>query len=192
MLTDRKSKATLAVAVLAALLLAGLPAAAEELWFHVKVREHDGDQGNVTVNLPFSIIEKTLPLLPEDALHDGRIRLDHDRDLDAQELRALWKAVTDSPDMTFVTVESNRDKVHVAKDKQYLLVRSDEREGSTSHVDVRIPLDVVDALLSGTGDELDFKAALEALAKRGEGELVSVDDHDATVRIWIDHVAEAR
>ncbi len=59
-------------------------------------------------------------------------------------------------------------------------------------VDVKVPQAVVEALLSGEGDEIDLAAAIRALAARGEGELVTVDNKDAKVRVWVDQLAEAR
>lgn len=189
---NRKQRAAAAAAVVTALLLAAAPAVADELWFHVKVDERTGERSNVTVNLPFSIVQLALPLIPDEAMHHGHLRMGCDRDLDARQLRALWKAVSSSPDMTFITVESEGENVRVAKDHELLLVRSDEHRAGKSHVDVRIPLNVIDALLSGDGDELDVQAALTVLAQRGEGELVSVDDSDAMVRVWVDHRSEGK
>src|SRR5271156_43805 len=58
--------------------------------------------------------------------------------------------------------------------------------GNVSHVEVKIPLSVVDALLSGKKDELDLVAGLRMLSSQGDTELVSVKDEENTVRIWID------
>jgi hypothetical protein len=45
---------------------------------------------------------------------------------------------------------------------------------------------VVEALLSGSKDELDITAGLHALAGQGDVELVSVKDDDNTIRVWLD------
>jgi len=50
---------------------------------------------------------------------------------------------------------------------------------------------VVDALLGGDGEEFDFHAAISALAAEGEGELVTVNDNNDRVRVWVDSSAEA-
>jgi hypothetical protein len=57
-------------------------------------------------------------------------------------------------------------------------------------VHVKMPAAVVEALLSGDEDELDVAAAIRALARHGEGELVTVSGDDETVRIWIDGTPE--
>ena len=48
------------------------------------------------------------------------------------------------------------------------------------------------ALLSGSGDQLNVDAALDELARFGEGELLTVTSDEETVRIWVDHASEGR
>jgi hypothetical protein len=43
-----------------------------------------------------------------------------------------------------------------------------------------------------SGEEVDLTAAMQALAKRGSGELVTVRDRSDNVRVWIDEIPEAR
>jgi hypothetical protein len=80
----------------------------------------------------------------------------------------------------------------VAKQNNYFLVHVVDKEGSKnkdakhSTVEVKIPMKVVDALFSGKKDEVDLVAGLHALALQGDTELVSVKDHDQTVRVWLD------
>lgn len=177
--------------VAAVLLMAAGPAlAASDLWLHVTVVERGGENANVTVNLPISIIEKALPLLPADAHNAGHIQID-DADFDAAELRDLWNELQATPDMTFVTVQTDDETVRVYKEAGYMVARTTEATEDGAQVNARIPLAVVDALLSGEGDELNLVAALEALAAHGAGELVTVSDRDANVRVWIDDRPEA-
>jgi len=192
---------TLLVAALA-LALAGAVQANEakdpvrDLWLHVNVHEADG--GRVNVNLPMSVVAKAAAFLPDDAQHTGRVRLG-DRDMSAADLREIWRAVKNGPDATYVTVDEKDGRVRVAKSGSYLLIRSDgtasrhsARGDQASQVDVRIPVAVVEALLSAGGDQLDVGAAIQALARQGNGELVTVNGDDDTVRIWIDAAAESR
>ncbi len=51
---------------------------------------------------------------------------------------------------------------------------------------------MVDALLQGSGDRFDLAAAIAALARNGEGELVTVNGDHETVRMWVDGDAAAR
>ena len=181
-------RATVAVA-LAALALAGagfLSAAENDLWLHVKVEEDDDTK--VTVNLPMSVVGKALPMLPEEHFKAGHMHFD-DMDISISEMRELWQEVQSSPDVTFVTVEEDDERVKVWKQGGYLMVSVIEDDGE--NVEVRVPARVVDALLSGEGDELNLVAALEALVDEGEGQLVQVTGDNENVRVWVDRVAEA-
>ena len=62
----------------------------------------------------------------------------------------------------------------------------DTKEVKVTHVEVKIPLSVVDALFSAGKDELDLVAGLKMLSTQGDQELVSVKDEENTVRVWID------
>jgi hypothetical protein len=103
-------------------------------------------------------------------------------------LRDLWNELKSVPDMTFVTVEDGDESVTVSKSNGYLQVHADEGD---ERVEVRIPESVVDALLSGSGESLDIRAAITALAEHGEGELVTVNGDNEQVRVWIDGSAES-
>ena len=178
------------VALLAVLTLAAAPALANDLWFHVTVNEHSGENANITVNLPISIVEKALALIPEDAMQGGRIKIE-DEEFDANRLRELWSELRNSPDMEFVTVRTDDETIRVYKENGFLVARTTESSASGTEIHARLPMDVVEALLSGDGDELNVEAALQALVSSGQGELVTVNDKDATVRVWIDHNPEA-
>jgi hypothetical protein len=178
------------LAALAALILAAVPAAASDLWLHVTVRQAKGDHANVTVNLPISVVEKALPLIPQDAMQNGRVVIE-DADFDARQLRDVWQEVKNSPDMTFATVKTDNESVKVYKERGYLMARTTEARETGTQVHARIPLSVVDALLSGDANTLNIQAAIQALAAEGEGELVTVQDGSDNVRVWVDSTPEA-
>jgi hypothetical protein len=176
-------------------------AATTERWLHIRVEEDNGRGERVKVNLPLSLLGKVagaidLEEIDGHSFRGGRIHID-DADIDHVDLRAMWNAVKEADDMEFVSIESTDEDVSVAKDRGYLLVRvrsgrddddeesdNDRRRGD--RVDIKVPLAVVDALLSAGEKELDLQAALMALAESGEGELVVVEDGSSSVRIWID------
>ncbi|MGB6336020.1 MAG: hypothetical protein WBG96_10470 [Thermoanaerobaculia bacterium] len=176
----------ISIVFLAALVIAGA-ASASNLWFHVRVDEADG--AKVTVNLPVSMIEKAIQMIPEKHLNDHGMHIS-DHEVTPAELRELWTELRDSPDMTFVKVEEKGEDVKVWKESGYLYVSVIE-EDDNEKVDVRVPFAVVDALLSGDEDELNIEAAIQALVQEGEGELVTVTSDDDNVRVWVDSIAEA-
>lgn len=160
--------------------------ASKDRWLHVRVTSSDSKGETVRVNLPLELAEKVLPAIHQERLHDGKVRIDnaHVNDVD---LRALVEAIRTSKDGEFVTVQSNDCDVRVAKQNNHLIVHVLDKENSKkSEVEIKVPMKVVDALFSAGKDELDLVAALHALSSQGDTELVSVKDHENTVRVWLD------
>ena len=172
--------------VLIALMLAFTGTAMADQWIHVKVES--GDDENVTVNLPVSLMRAAVAMIPQEVNEDIDIAID-DLDMNWSEFLTFWDEVKNAPEATFVTVESNDETIKVRKEGDFVVVKT--VEGSDTEIDVQFPLAVVDALLSGPEGTLDFEAALDALADFGPGNLVSIRDGDETVRVWIDNQNEA-
>jgi hypothetical protein len=174
-----------------------------EQWIHVRVESKEDHGETVRVNVPVEMAAKVLPAIHQENLHDGKVRIDsaHVNDVD---LRALLEAVRTSRDGEYVTAQSNENNVRVAKSGGYLYVhvtdkgdggKAGAKSGKTNEksaaghetkVEIKVPMKVVDALLSAGKDELDILAALKALSAHGDTELVTVKDEENTVRIWVD------
>jgi hypothetical protein len=163
----------------------------KDRWLHVRVINSDSKGETVKVNVPLELAEKVLPAIHQDRIHDGKVKIDsaHMHDVD---LRALVEAIRTTKDGEFVTVQSNDCDVRVAKQSNHLIIHVLDRgvhekgEVRKSEVEVKVPMKVIDALFSAGKDELDLVAALHALAAQGDTELVSVKDHENTVRVWLD------
>lgn len=175
----------------AALMRAQAPSQAEqpERWLHVRV-EDTGEKGElVRVNLPLSVAEKVLPAVKAHKMENGRIKLSEMR-LHDVDLRAVLEAVRGGADGEYVTVESKRkgETVRVAKKAGHLIVEvREQKEGAqVEKVDIKMPMTLVDALLSGPKDELDVLAAIRVLRTLSDTELVTVRDKGNTVRVWVD------
>src|SRR5262249_7395310 len=178
-----------------------------ERWLHVRVVDTSHKGETVRVNVPLEMAEKVLPAINKDRLHNGKVQINHS-DVEGVDLKALLEAVRSSKDGEYVTVQSNENDVRVAKQAGYMVIhvtekgfRSDksdkdksdksadkaEKSYERSRVDVKVPMKVVEALLSAGQDELDVLAALRALsAHGGDTELVTVKSDDSTVRVWLD------
>lgn len=172
------------------MLLAASSAAAAEKWIHVTVDDTSWGTKpqHVTVNVPFSLIETVVPLIPKDALRDARIDFDHG-DVDAAEIRALIDEIRHAPDGDIAVIR-DRDGIVRAERRGGSFVLQVEQHGRRDeHVEINVPMELVAAL--ATGDTLDLKALVSALARRGEGEIVLVHDRDSHVRIWIDENPDA-
>ena len=73
------------------------------------------------------------------------------------------------------------DKIRVFVEE----LKEDEGAESAERVQVEIPVEVVDALLSGEGEDLNLEAAVARLADQ-RGDIVKVEDGESRVRVWID------
>lgn len=157
-----------------------------ERWLHVRVICTDGKGDTVRVNVPLELAEKVLPAVNHDRLHNGKVKIDNS-DINDVDLRAIMEAVRSAKDGEYVTVQGNDNDVRVAKEGNHLIVHVVDKEGSKkSQVEVKVPMKVVEALLSAGKDELDLVAALHALGTQGDVELVSVKDSENTVKVWLD------
>jgi hypothetical protein len=166
------------------------PAKADR-WLHVRVESSNPQGDRVRVNVPLDLAEKVLGSVKHDRLRNGKVRI-NSYDEHGVDIRALLEAVRTTKDGEFVTVESNNEDVRVAKEAGYLHVRVRNKHGDKKdRVEVRVPIKVVDALLSAGKDELDIVAALRVLATQGDTELVSVKDSENTVRVWLDSKSSA-
>jgi hypothetical protein len=185
-------------------------------WLHVRVVSAESGGETVCVNVPLALAEKVLPAINKNQLHNGKVKFDKFDTLEADgvDLRSILDAVRSSKDGEFVTVNGTNEDVRVAKQDGFLLVHVTEKSGNfhhhvkdlknheeksssgkesaesaartVSHVEVKVPMKVVDALFSAGKDELDVVAALRVLATQGDTELVSVKDEENTVRVWVD------
>jgi hypothetical protein len=187
--------ATIAVAIgiaKGATTAAAKPAA--ERYLHVKV--DGGTKGeSVNVNVPLSMAIKILPTINHGELHNGRVTISS-ADINDVDVRAILDAVRTAPDNEFVSVKSSEQDVRVAKSNGNLIIHvrdSGKDTGKSGQkVDVTVPMKVVDALFStAKQNELDVAAAIRALGEAGETVLVTVQDAEQNVRIWIDSKSAA-
>ena len=161
-------------------------AAGPERYLHVKVE--DGEKGeSVNVNVPLSMAEKILPTINNGDLHQGRVTI-HNTDVNGVDIRAILDAVRNAPDNEVVTIkEKGKDSVRVAKSGGNIVVHVKDHDSKDQQVDVTVPMKVVDALFTtAKNDELDIVSALRALSDAGDILLVTVQDAQQKVRVWVD------
>jgi hypothetical protein len=179
-----------ALLLAAALLPATTQAASNsKRWVHVSI---DGtDDERVRVNLPLKLVHSLEPLLDSHDVSDG-ITINGKR-LTREELQTMLKAVREADEGEYITVMDDEDQVRVSKEKDHLWVRVIEKKNKkekNSEVKIRVPLAVVEALLSEEGkeegDELNLAAALEELGRHDSGEILTVTDEGERIRIWVD------
>src|SRR5258707_11906049 len=186
-MTTMKTTAMKKALPLLAVILAGTVvwAASPERYLHVRVTNPTTHE-MVRVNVPLSLAEKIIPAINNGDLRDGKV---HVGGLDANNVNvgAILEALKTAPEGEFVTVQQNDSDVHVAKEHGQLVVHVIDKQ-SKEKVDVTIPWDVAQALISDTTEnQLNVEAAIKALQNiTGDVNLVSVVGHDESVRIWID------
>jgi hypothetical protein len=186
---------TLALAAALPLLFVTVPAASSNeagAWVHIRVEE-PRERSKVHVNLPLPVVEAALQAAPDVVASGGHIHLGghrrgHGHDLEIEDLRKLWSDLRGAGDTEIVSVEEGEDRVNVSRKGDLVLVRV-QQDGGRESVHVDLPVALVDALFSGSGDELNVRAALAEL-RRLRGDVVRVDDHGSKVRIWIDETAD--
>ena len=174
-------KRTIAILVL---LLFALPPTvmAQDQWIHLRVSEGEAGE-RFNLNLPLTTISALLPSLAEKGLKAGDINISHG-DMNVEDLRAMWNSLRNQGDFQIAEIEEDGMHLQVAMEGDNLVARS--VEGAEKQINVQIPAILVDALLSGEGDQLSIQAAVEALAQLGSTDIVKVSDGKKNIELWID------
>ena len=183
------------VGLLALSVLPAATAAAQTgtAWLHVRVEEVK-QASKVSVNLPMAVVEAVLKASPEIIEKHGKVHFGEEHGLKMADIRKAWKALAEVGDAELVTVESEDENVRVMRKGDLVQVFVDskpraEKDGKPAkggeEVRVEVPVSLVDAFLSGEGEEGNIQAAVAELQKR-RGDIVRVKDEDSNVRIWID------
>jgi hypothetical protein len=183
------------VGLLALSVLPAVQAAAQTgtAWLHVRVEEAKKAE-KVAVNLPMTVVEAVLKASPEMIEKHGKIHLGEEHGLKMADLRKAWKALAEVGDAELVTVESEEENVRGMRKGDLVQVFVDrkakaDKDGKPAkggeEVRVEVPVSLVDAFLSGEGEEGNIQAAVAELQKR-RGDIVRVKDDDSNVRVWID------
>ena len=152
----------------------------------------DGDEGadfDANINLPLSAVAPLLSLVSHGALSDRLLDLAGD-EVNVGAMRDLWRAIAGVGEAEFVAVDGEDETVRIARTGDQINVQVEEcDEDGGETVDIRIPVAVVNALLSGDGETLNVHAAVEQLREL-RGDIVRVSGGEHQVRVWIDDVAQ--
>jgi hypothetical protein len=171
--------------IFAAALLAAAPlgAADPDRWLNVNVLDKS-DGTKVEVHLPIQLVVAVLNSVDAENLHGGKVQLDiEDADIDWPQLLA---AVKGSPDGEFVKVDAPDAKVQVSKRAGTLYVNVVETAEDHATVNVTLPMAMIDALKFDDANQIDIAALLTGLDQLPDGDLVTVEADDATVRVWVE------
>ncbi len=192
---------------LALLPAAGAAAQTSTAWLHVRVDETQ-KASKVRVNLPMTVVDAVLKATPDLIEEHGKVNFGEHHGMKLADCRRAWKQLMAAGDAEFVTVESDDENVRVQRKGDLVVVYADHKgrparakaeaekpeaakpeaapKGhGAGEVRIEVPVSLVDALLSGEGENVNLQAALAEVQKR-RGDIVRVHDTDADVRIWID------
>jgi len=176
-------RATLAAAAAILLTSAALFAQQARPWIHVEVTESGAKESKVRVNVPLALAEAALALSPVQKAIEENLDLD-DMQLSVEDIRQLWQELKAAGDAELVTVADEDETVRVFREGD--VFRVEVRQGEDGEtVNVQAPVAVIDALLSGEGQELNIRGAVAQLST-SRGEIVRVESERELVRIWID------
>lgn len=173
------------LAVFAAVLLAATLVLANSTtrYLHVRVSNLTTHE-LVRVNVPLMLAEKIIPAINHGKLRDGKVRISG-FSADNVNVRAILDALKTAPEGEFVTVQDRGNDVRVAKEHGEMIVHVIDKN-SDENVDVTIPWEVAQALVSETSEnQLNLEAAIKALEHVGDTTLVRVTGHE-NVRVWVD------
>ncbi len=177
-------------------------------WVHLDMT----GQTSMSLNLPLAAIEAALAMAPEAIVDsDGQLQLGGQREIPVTAIRAAWSQLRDAGDVEIANIQDGQQSVRIAREGDTILVDvtgtddgddaggeggADEgadqddagrgrARGFAGEVQVRVPVSVVDALLSGAGETLDVRAAIQELSAL-RGEMVQVVHPEGRIRVWID------
>jgi hypothetical protein len=153
-------------------------------YLHVRV-SNPSTHELVSVNLPLTLAEKIIPAINHGQLREGKVQICNFK-ADKVNVHAILDALKTAPEGEFVTVQATGNDVRVAKERGQLIVHVIDKK-SSENVDVTIPWDVAQALISDTKEnELNVEAAVKSLENIGDTTLVRVSGGDENVRVWVD------
>lgn len=185
------SKKILACVGILFLSAAALRAAPPERWVHVRVETANG-AGGLTFNVPIAMASAVLPALTAEQQRRGKFNIQ--ASLNGVDLRPVLEGIRNSADGASMTFERHDKEIHVTKAGENLLVKITGRPGAqppfNETVVMKVPIPVLQAMLSGNSGELDVGAGIRALVRQGDVD-VTVNQPKETVRVWTDTRTES-
>jgi hypothetical protein len=171
------------------LLMVALPARAESLWLHLEVTPEPAGEKRVSVNLPLRAVTRAIAVLPTDACRSRCQTRFGDADLRMTDVRTIVRSLQQWPNGA-VGLRRDGTLLHFRREGENLLVRFEPLSDLPG--EVRIPFGLMEAVVSGSRDSANLRAAAVFLEQRGDGELMVVDREGTVVRMWVDGDAAGR
>ena len=159
----------------------GQPEGEPTPWIHIDVA---GGTGNMNLDLPLAVIEAALAMAPGTIVSDGQLQLGGDQEIPLAAIRTIWHQLRDAGDIEFGPLQFEGQDVQIVREGESVLLTVNAGDVE-AEMRVEVPVVVLDALLSGEGELLNVRAAIEALSPL-RGEVVRVMGAGNNIRVWID------
>jgi len=159
-----------------------LAASESRSWLHVEV-DQPAEERNVRVRLPLAVVE-TLSATMQDELFEplaDALESTREEDADLERFRKLWRSLRENPGAVVEVREGGNETLTARMDGSLVRI---EGAGEDGDLRVRIPVELGDAFFAQEPDPETLAAAIRKLGET-DGELVSVENEEGRVRIWV-------
>jgi len=156
-------------------------------FLRMTVEDENGRHGRperITFSVPYGFLRGGLKFASLGRLH-RELDLHFTDSVKADEVRSIWKELSEKPDGTEVVRKRDFDEVRLKKEGGTLTIVQTKECCSDESVTLRIPAKLLAAVASN-GKSFDVDAVLAELRNLDRGELLDVKARDAHVRVWIE------
>jgi hypothetical protein len=156
-------------------------------FLRMTVEDQEGRHGRpekVSFCIPYGLIRGGLKFASLGRLH-RELDLCLTDSVEADQLRSIWKELSESPDGTEVVRKRNFDEIRLKKEGGTVTVVQTKDCCPEEQVTLRLPVRLLEAV-AARGRSFDTDAILSELRNLDRGELLDVKARDAHVRVWIE------
>ncbi|MGE5344837.1 MAG: hypothetical protein ACM3JH_02690 [Acidithiobacillales bacterium] len=156
-------------------------------FLRMTVEDQEGRHGRpekVSFCIPYGLIRGGLKFASLGRLH-RELDLCLTDSVEADQLRSIWKELSESPDGTEVVRKRDFDEIRLKKEGGTVTVVQTKDCCPDEQATIRIPVRLLEAV-AAHGRSFDTDAILSELRNLDRGELLDVKARDAHVRVWIE------
>jgi len=156
-------------------------------FLRMTIDDQEGRHGrpeHVSFSVPYGFIRGGLRFASLGRLH-RELDLRFTEPVEAEEVRAIWKELQETPDGGEVVRKRDDDEVRIRKEGTSLKIVQTKNCCPDEVVTLRIPLKILEAV-AAHDRTFDVDALLAGLQSLDRGELLDLSVRDAHVRVWIE------
>ncbi len=156
-------------------------------FLRMTVEDQEGRHGRpekVSFCVPYGLVRGGLKFASLGRLH-RELDLCLTDSVEAEQLRSIWKELSESPDGTEVVRKRDFDEIRLKKEGGTVTVVQTRDCCPDEQATIRIPVRLLEAV-AAHGKSFDTDAILSELRNLDRGELLDVKARDAHIRVWIE------